>query len=105
MDVTLVAVSQNLALSRPHATIKRTPFGGPNMTVDQVMRNISALPPLDQLRIVQAIWDRLPDELGTELSVEQRQELDRRWEEYQRDPSSALTEVEFREQMRILRRR
>ncbi len=33
------------------------------------------------------------------------QELDRRWEEYKLDPSSALTEDEFREQALVARRR
>ncbi len=75
------------------------------MTVDQAISDISRLPPLDQLRIVQAIWDKLPESVGTELSSRQRQELDRRWEEYKLDPSSALTEDEFREQMRVARRR
>ncbi len=73
------------------------------MTVEQVINDISALPPNDQLRIVQAIWDRLPKDIGTGLSVAQQAELDRRWVEYKSDPSSALTEAEFRERIRIAR--
>lgn len=75
------------------------------MTVDQVIRDLSTLPPLDQMRIVQAIWDKLPEALGTELTSAQREELNRRWDEYKLDPSSALTEDEFREQVRLVRRR
>ncbi len=75
------------------------------MTVDQAISDITTLPPLDQLRNVQAIWDRLPGELGTQLTPDQHWELDRRCEEYQRNPESALTEDEFREQVRLARLR
>ncbi|WP_417735476.1 addiction module protein [Rosistilla oblonga] len=66
------------------------------MTVEQVINDLAALPPSDQLRVVQAIWDQLPRDAGTELSEAQQAELNRRWSEYQADPSSALTEDEFR---------
>jgi len=73
------------------------------MTVEQVINEISALPPNDQLRVVQAIWDQLPKDVGTGLSMAQQAELDRRWVEYKLDPSRALTETEFRERIRIAR--
>ncbi|CAD73905.1 hypothetical protein RB4642 [Rhodopirellula baltica SH 1] len=79
--------------------------GEPNMTVEQAISEISALPPNDQLRIVQAIWDRLPDGVGTDLTESQRAELDRRWAEYKADPTTALSEEEFRERIRIARSR
>ena len=75
------------------------------MTVEQVINHISALPPSDQLRVVQTIWDRLPKDVGTELSVAQQAELDRRWAEYKADPSLALTEDEFRDRIRVARGR
>jgi putative addiction module component (TIGR02574 family) len=75
------------------------------MTIEQVLNDISALTPSDQLRVVQAIWDRLPEGVGTELSAVQQAELDRRWAAYKADPSAALTEDEFREQIRIARGR
>ncbi len=75
------------------------------MTVEQAIKDISALPPNDQLRVVQAIWDRLPEGVGTELTESQRAELDRRWEEYKADPSTALSEEEFRERIRVARGR
>lgn len=71
------------------------------MTVEQVLNDISVLPPNDQLRIVQAIWDRLPKEVGTELSSAQQAELDRRWAQYKADPSTAITEDEFKERIRV----
>ena len=75
------------------------------MTVEQAINDISALPPSDQLRIVQAIWDRLADGIGTELSDLQRAELDRRWAEYKSDPATAVSEEEFRERIRLARGR
>lgn len=75
------------------------------MTVEQAIKDISALPPNDQLRVVQAIWDRLPEGVGTELTESQRAELDLRWAEYRADPSTALSEEEFRERIRVARGR
>lgn len=75
------------------------------MTIEQVINEISALPPSDQIQVVQAIWDRLPKDAGTELSVAQQAELDRRWADYKEDPFAALNEDEFRERIRIARGR
>jgi putative addiction module component (TIGR02574 family) len=71
------------------------------MTVEHAINDISAMPPSDQLRVVQAIWDRLPDGVGTESSDTQRAESDRRWAEYKANPSTALSEEEFRVRMRL----
>ncbi len=73
------------------------------MTLEQVLHEISSLTPSEQLKIAQVIWDRLPDEFGTDISPAQQAELDRRWIEYKKDPSSALTLEEFRERMRVAR--
>ncbi len=46
------------------------------------------LPVAERLRLVEAIWDSIaavPE--AVELSAEQRQELERRWNAYQEDPS------------------
>ena len=73
------------------------------MTLEQLLSEISSLTPSEQLKIAQVIWDRLPDEFGTDISPAQQAELDRRWIEYKKDPSSALTLEEFRERMRVAR--
>ena len=73
------------------------------MTLEQVLHEISSLTPSEQLKIAQLIWDRLPGEFGTDLSLAQQAELDRRWAEYQNDPSSALTLEEFKESIRVAR--
>lgn len=73
------------------------------MTLEQVLNEISSLTPSEQLKIAQVIWDTLPNDLGTDLSAARQAELDRRWAEYKKDPSTALTEAEFKERMRIAR--
>jgi putative addiction module component (TIGR02574 family) len=73
------------------------------MTVEQAISDISALPLEDQLRVVQAIWDRMPRDAGTSLTDRQRAELDRRFEDYRADPDSALTESQLRKQVRDAR--
>lgn len=73
------------------------------MTLEQVLHEISSFTPSEQLKIAQVIWDRLPDDFGTDLSAAQQAELDRRWTEYKKDPSRALTLEEFKENMRVAR--
>ncbi len=73
------------------------------MTPEQVLNEISSLTPSEQLKIAQVIWDKLPNDLGTDLSAAQQAELDRRWAEHKKDPSSALTVEEFKERMRTSR--
>jgi putative addiction module component (TIGR02574 family) len=75
------------------------------MTVEQVINEMTALTPSEQLRVVQAIWDRLPWAVGTELTAYQNAELERRWETYKSDPATALTEEDFKERIRIARGR
>jgi putative addiction module component (TIGR02574 family) len=47
------------------------------------------------------IWDKLPNDLGADLSAAQQAEFDRCGAEYKIDPTAALTEYEFNERMRI----
>lgn len=69
------------------------------MTVEQVISDISTLSIDEQLRVVQAIWDALPQHVGTELNLMQKLELDRRWTAHQANPELALSENEFRRQI------
>jgi putative addiction module component (TIGR02574 family) len=102
--VKLFSGKQSSQLQRLLAVLERG-HGEAMMTVEQAIRDISALPPKDQLRIVQAIWDRLPEGVGAELTDSQRAELDRRWAEYKSDPLTALSEEAFRERVRVARGR
>lgn len=69
------------------------------MTVEQAISEISSLPIDEQLRVVQVIWDRMPQDAGTALSDRQRAELDRRLAAYRDNPDSALTESQLRKQI------
>ncbi len=73
------------------------------MTVEQAISDISSLPLEEQLLVVQAIWDRMPQDAGTTLTDRQRAELDRRLESYRANPDSLLTESQLREQIRDAR--
>jgi putative addiction module component (TIGR02574 family) len=73
------------------------------MTVEQAISNIASLPLEDQLRVVQAVWDRMPQNAGTTLTDQQRSELDRRLSKYRAKPDSALTESQLRQQIRDAR--
>ena len=73
------------------------------MTVEQAISDISSLPLEEQLLVVQAIWDRMPQDAGTTLTDHQRAELDRRLERYRANPDSLLTESQLREQIRDAR--
>lgn len=73
------------------------------MTVEQAISDIASLPLDDQLRVVQAIWDRMPQDAGTSLTDQERAELDRRLANYHANPDSALTESQLRKQIRDAR--
>lgn len=70
------------------------------MTVEQAIADISALPLDDQLKVVQAIWDRLPESSVPALSNAARAELARRVSSYTADPSTLMTETQLRARMR-----
>ena len=73
------------------------------MTVEKAITDIASLPLEDQLRVVQAVWDRMPQNAGTTLTDQQRAELDRRLSNYHENPESASTESQLRQQIRDAR--
>lgn len=70
------------------------------MTVEQMISEMASLSPREKLLVVQAVWDALPWDVGTELTSHQEAELERRWGSYKADPSTALTEDEFRQNVK-----
>lgn len=70
------------------------------MTVEQAISDISSLPLDDQLKVVQAIWDRLPESSTLALSDAARCELARRVASYTADPTTLITEAQLRARMR-----
>ncbi len=61
------------------------------MTADQLISDAASLPPSDRLRIVQAIWDSLPEGTYPAPQPEIKAELDRRMATYRENPKSGMT--------------
>jgi putative addiction module component (TIGR02574 family) len=63
------------------------------------LTDLLKLPADDRAELAIALWESLTDAERNdvfELSDEQRDELDRRWEEHQRNPASAVPWAEVR---------
>ena len=63
------------------------------MSISELLK----LPVAERIKLVEAIWDSIaaaPDAL--ELTEAEREELDRRWAAYERDPSSGSPWAEVR---------
>ena len=69
------------------------------MTFEQIVSSINSLSPTDQVRIVNAIWDQLPDDVGGILPEGEASISNQRWQQYLEDPSTAVTEEEFRAEL------
>jgi putative addiction module component (TIGR02574 family) len=65
------------------------------MNIDQAISDLSNLPVDERLRVVQAIWDTLPDDIDLPPGAAQQAELDRRLAAHRADPSTALSHEEL----------
>jgi putative addiction module component (TIGR02574 family) len=66
------------------------------ITLDEVLQ----LPVPERIRIVEAIWDSIADTPeALELTDEQKAELDRRLDEFERTPDAGSTWAEVRERV------
>jgi putative addiction module component (TIGR02574 family) len=62
------------------------------MDITATLKEITALSVSDRIRIVQAIWDSIAEEqVYTDLTTAQQQELDRRIADYEANPDDVLT--------------
>ena len=59
--------------------------------IDQTLTELTALPVLDRLRVVESLWDSIPDDAPIEISPDQRAELVRRLDAFKRAPEQLLT--------------
>ena len=66
------------------------------MTFEQILSGINSLSPTEQVRVVNAIWDQLPLDVGGILPNNEAALLNQRWQHYLDDPSTAITEDQFR---------
>ena len=72
------------------------------MVVDigQTIDAALSLPVAERLRVVEAIWDSLPEHASLPVSPEQRAELDRRIDAYEAAPDDLLTWDQVLERLR-----
>jgi putative addiction module component (TIGR02574 family) len=67
------------------------------MDITATLKEITALSVSDRIRLVQAIWDTIADEqVYTNLTTAQQQELDRRIADYDANPDDVLTWEEIK---------
>jgi putative addiction module component (TIGR02574 family) len=59
--------------------------------IDQALTELTALPILDRLRVVESLWDSIPGDAPVEISPDQRAELIRRLNAFKRAPDDLLT--------------
>ncbi len=65
------------------------------MNLDQTIIEISSLPVVERVRVVQAIWASLPGDADLGVSPEQQAELDRRVAAHDADPGSSISREEL----------
>lgn len=59
------------------------------MTRNELVAELLKLDPEERMRAAEDLWQSVADE-AFELSAEEMQEIERRMEEHERDPSSAI---------------
>ena len=67
--------------------------------IQQTMSELTALPVSDRLRIVESLWNSIESE-PVAVSPEQLEEIRRRVEAHERDPSVVLTWEQVLDQLR-----
>ncbi len=61
------------------------------MTAEKLIIDAATLPVSERLRVAQAIWDSLPDNVVPTPSSEVKSEFDRRMKNYRLNPETAMT--------------
>jgi len=70
------------------------------MNIDQAIAELQHVSIEDRLRLAQAVWDSLPDELAVATTREQDEELAARVSKHAADPSSSITRTELEERLK-----
>lgn len=72
------------------------------MAVDvaQTIDELRGLSVDDRLKVVEAVWDSLPEEAAVPISAGQRAELDRRLDAHEANPDQVLTWDQVLERLR-----
>lgn len=69
------------------------------MTAEQILADAASLSVSERLRVVQAIWDSLPENVLPPPNSEIKSEFDRRMENYRQNPASGMTIDELRRRL------
>lgn len=72
-------------------------------SIDQTIASLAGMPVSDRLRLAEAIWDSLEESNVPALTLEQRNEIERRLAEHDLDPTSALSRDELERRVAELR--
>lgn len=71
-----------------------------NADVAHTIEELRALSIDDRLKVVEAVWDSLPEEVAVPISSAQRAELNRRLDAYEANPEQLLTWDQVLERLR-----
>lgn len=69
------------------------------MTAEQILADAASLSVPERLRVVQAIWDSLPDNALPAPGSEIKSEFDRRMQNFRQNPDTAMTVDELRHRL------
>lgn len=61
------------------------------MDLNETLSELTSLPVTDRLRVVESLWNSIESDAPVILSPEQRDEINRRVEAHQANPSELLT--------------
>lgn len=64
-------------------------------TVESLLEQVLKLTPEQRMAMIDAIWHSLGDVPPQEPSEAEKAEIQRRWAQYEKDPSKALSRPEF----------
>ena len=70
------------------------------MNIDQAISDFSALSLPDRLRLVHALWDSMPADVGISPTSSQQAELDRRCAAHDADPGTSISREELERRLR-----
>lgn len=69
------------------------------MTAEQILADAASLSVSERLRLVQALWDSLPENVLPTPNTEIKSEYDRRMGNYRQNPDSGMTLDELRRRL------
>ena len=70
------------------------------MSIEQAINSISALSISEQLQVVNAIWDNLPEDVSDLMPATEKVILEERLAKFQNDPTNLISEEELKTELR-----